>query len=98
MVALQRFASSVGATAVTWSKRLVMATILPGRGRGVGAGCEHRAVPTRRRRTDPARGAAAVRDWAADPAGADRETVGTAVRFTLEELAARAPGSSVEVR
>jgi hypothetical protein len=55
-------------------------------------------VPTRRRRTDPEQGAAAVRGWVADPAAADRTTVGTAVRFTLEELAARAPGSSVEVR
>ena len=55
-------------------------------------------MPTRRRRTDPDQGAAAVRGWAADPAAADRQTVGTAVRFTLEELAVRAPGSSVEVR
>ena len=29
---------------------------------------------------------------------ADRTTVATAVRYTLEELAARAPGRSVEVR
>jgi len=33
----------------------------------------------------------------ADPA-VDRPTVATAVRYTLEELAARAPGNAVEVR
>lgn len=51
-----------------------------------------------RRRTDPAAGAAAVRAWRADPSGAPRATVGTAVRWTLELLGERAPGSSVEVR
>ena len=51
-----------------------------------------------RRRTDPAIGRAALARWLADPRGAPREDVRTAVRFTLEELAARAPGSTVEIR
>ena len=51
-----------------------------------------------RRRTDPVVGRAALERWAADTGGADRADVRTAVRFTLEELAARAPGASVEVR
>lgn len=51
-----------------------------------------------RRRTDPDAGRAAVGVWQADPAGAPREVLATAVRFTLEELAARAPGKSTEVR
>ncbi len=36
--------------------------------------------------------------WYADPPRADRQTRATAVRFTLEELAARHPGSTCEVR
>lgn len=51
-----------------------------------------------RRRTDPAEGRAALVVWRAAP---DEVPVGarrTAVRFTLEELADVAPGSSVEVR
>jgi len=59
--------------------------------------CEHRDVPTRRR-TDPAAGRAALDAWRADEAGASRVTVATAVRYTLEELAERSPGHSVEVR
>ena len=51
-----------------------------------------------RRRIDPLQGAAAVRTWAADPAGASRTTTATAVRFTLEELTACAPGHAVELR
>ena len=56
-----------------------------------------------RRRIDPAAGAQAVRRWAAasETAGGaapDRRTLATAVRFTLEELAACAPGRAVEVR
>ena len=51
-----------------------------------------------RRRTDPEAGRAAVAAWRADRAATDRQTRGTAVRFTLEELAARAPGHTVEVR
>jgi hypothetical protein len=54
-------------------------------------------VPTRRR-TDPRAGAAALARWREQGAGADRPTRASAVRFTLEELAARAPGHSVEVR
>lgn len=49
-----------------------------------------------RRRTDPAAGRAAVAAWLAGDA--DRRTTTTAVRFTLEELAAVAPGNAVEVR
>jgi hypothetical protein len=55
-------------------------------------------VPTNRRRTAPVDGRAALATWRADPAAADRATTGTAVRFTLEELAERAPGGTVEVR
>jgi hypothetical protein len=52
------------------------------------------AVPPRRI-TDP-EGLAAVRDALLD--GAERRTVATAVRWTLQVLAERAPGNSVEVR
>ncbi len=51
-----------------------------------------------RRRTDPAVGRVALAAWRADPEGVDRATLATAVRFTLEELGALAPGRSVEVR
>ena len=51
-----------------------------------------------RRRTDPADGRAALAVWRADPEGAPRAAVRTAVRFTLEELADVAPGHAVEVR
>lgn len=51
-----------------------------------------------RRRTDPGAGRAALAAWSADPDGVDRAVRATAVRFTLEELGARAPGRSVEVR
>lgn len=51
-----------------------------------------------RRRTDPVAGRAALAAWHADPEGTDRATRATAVRHTLDELAARAPGNSVEVR
>ena len=51
-----------------------------------------------RRRTDPTAGATALGDWLADQDPVDRPTLATAVRFTLEELEARAPGRSVEVR
>lgn len=60
------------------------------------------------RRIDPAAGAAAVRRWREAQAGSagerfsgqgvDRKVVATAVRYSLEELAARHPGHSVEVR
>ncbi|GGO95729.1 sterol carrier family protein [Actinomyces gaoshouyii] len=62
-----------------------------------------------RRRIDPSDGASAVRAWAVAGAGAregaqarsaavDRRVLATAVRYMLEELAACAPGRSVEVR
>jgi hypothetical protein len=51
-----------------------------------------------RRRTDPEAGLAAVRTWTAQPGAASRDTVKVAVRFTLEELAERAPGHTTEVR
>ncbi len=51
-----------------------------------------------RRRVPADAGLAAVREWARAGEPADRHTVATAVRFTLEELGERAPGRSVEVR
>ena len=36
--------------------------------------------------------------WLADPEGLARPVLATAVRFTLEELAARVPGPTTEVR
>ncbi|MBK8755826.1 MAG: hypothetical protein IPM08_01560 [Actinomycetales bacterium] len=52
-----------------------------------------------RRRTSPTAGLAALQVCrVAGFAQAPREAVATAVRFTLEELATRAPGRSVEVR
>lgn len=48
------------------------------------------------RKIDSETGAAAVSAWRAGRA--DAAQVRTAVRFTLAELAARAPGRSVEVR
>ncbi|WP_029088347.1 sterol carrier family protein [Brevibacterium album] len=57
---------------------------------------------SRKRRTDPAAGIHALQVWctAVQNAGApvDRRTLATAVRFTLEELAVRHEGGSVEVR
>ena len=50
------------------------------------------------RRTDPAVGRQALERWLGDPEGASRDDVRTAVRFTLEELAARVPGATVEIR
>jgi hypothetical protein len=54
-------------------------------------------VPSRRR-TDPDAGSAALRAWAADPDTVTRPTLATAVRWSLEELAERAPGHATEVR
>jgi hypothetical protein len=51
-----------------------------------------------RRRIAPDEGLSAVRAWLADPAELARPALATAVRFTLEELAARAPGPTTEVR
>ena len=53
---------------------------------------------TSRRRVPPAEGQQALAVWRVDPSAAPRETVAMAVRFTLEELAARAPGRTLEVR
>lgn len=50
-----------------------------------------------RRRIPADRGEAALRAWASDDS-VDRATLATAVRYTIEELAERAPGRSVEVR
>jgi hypothetical protein len=51
-----------------------------------------------RRRIPVADGRAAVRAWAEHGDSVDRSTLATAVRYALEELAARHPGRSVEVR
>ena len=51
-----------------------------------------------RRRIPIAQGLKALRVWRADPSAASPATVASAVRFTLEELAARAPGRTLEVR
>lgn len=51
-----------------------------------------------RRRTPVADGLAALDACRAAAWSADRATTGTAVRFTLEELATVAPGRTVEVR
>jgi Bacterial SCP ortholog len=51
-----------------------------------------------RRRIPIAQGLQALRVWRADPSAAPPATVATAVRFTLEELASRAPGRTLEVR
>lgn len=52
-----------------------------------------------RRRTDPAAGEQALATWRVAQAGAvPRAVLATAVRYTMEELAATAPGRSVEVR
>jgi hypothetical protein len=51
-----------------------------------------------RRRIPHQQGLEAVEVWRADPAAASRTTVAAAVRYTLEELAARAPGRTLEVR
>ena len=53
---------------------------------------------TPRRRTDPDAGRGALQAWAADPDGVPRSTLATAVRWSLEELAERAPGHATEVR
>ncbi|MGG5170701.1 sterol carrier family protein [Pseudarthrobacter sp. J1738] len=54
-----------------------------------------------RRRVDQEQGKAALVEWrTAAEASADvgRSVTATAVRYTLEEVTARAPGNSVEVR
>ncbi len=52
-----------------------------------------------RRRVDVAAGEEALGAWlAGPPEELPRQVLATAVRYTAEELAARAPGRSVEVR
>jgi hypothetical protein len=51
-----------------------------------------------RARIDDVAGNAAVREWAADRDGASRATRALAVRYTLQLLAERAEGNTVEVR
>ncbi|HKS01269.1 MAG TPA: sterol carrier family protein [Arthrobacter sp.] len=66
-------------------------------------------MATARRRIEPADGRAALNEWAAgavppsdaaQPAApaVPRSVIATAVRYSLEEVTARAPGNSVEVR
>jgi hypothetical protein len=54
-------------------------------------------VPARRR-VPIQDGRDAVRSWAATPDGVPRAVLATAVRYCLEELAARYPGHTLEVR
>jgi hypothetical protein len=54
-------------------------------------------VPARRR-VPIQDGRDAVRSWAAAPDGVPRAVLATAVRYCLEELAARYPGHTLEVR
>ena len=52
-----------------------------------------------RRRIDLEEGSAALATWqAAAPQPPSRTVIATAVRYSLEEVTARAPGNSVEVR
>lgn len=53
---------------------------------------------TPRRRIPDVEGRSAVASWQAAGGHIDRDVIATAVRWSLEELAARAPGQSVEVR
>lgn len=51
-----------------------------------------------RRRVNDAEGRVALAHWAQDPSACERHTMKIAVRWSLEELAERLPGRSVEVR
>lgn len=51
-----------------------------------------------RRRIPDIEGRSAVASWQVAGGRIDRDVIATAVRWGLEELAARAPGQSVEVR
>jgi len=55
------------------------------------------AMPPRRRIPHD-EGLQALEVWRVDPSGAPEATVAMAVRYALEELAARAPGRTLEVR
>lgn len=63
---------------------------------------QDRSVPPRRR-VDPDTGRAALTAWqvatdAVTPSALPRETLAAAVRWSLEEFAARLPGHSTEIR
>lgn len=51
-----------------------------------------------RRKINPADGTLALARWRKEPEAASRSTKAAAVRYSLEELATRAEGNSVEVR
>lgn len=51
-----------------------------------------------RRRIPQTEGRSAIASWQAAGGHTHRDIIATAVRWSLEELAARAPGRSVEVR
>ncbi|WP_419817710.1 sterol carrier family protein [Glaciibacter flavus] len=51
-----------------------------------------------RARIGDAEGAAAVRAWRADPDAASRDIRALAVRYSLQALADKVPGNTVEVR
>ena len=51
-----------------------------------------------KRRIDPAEGHSALLTWYRDPQSATRQTLFTAVRYTLEEIAELHPGRAVELR
>ncbi|MGC4174813.1 sterol carrier family protein [Demequina sp.] len=53
---------------------------------------------TARRRIPDVEGRSALASWQAADGHIDRDVIATAVRWSLEELNARAPGQSVEVR
>jgi hypothetical protein len=59
---------------------------------------DNEPVVVRKRKIDEAVGRVALREWAGDPTGVPRPVLANAVRFTLEELAERAPGPTTEVR
>ena len=51
-----------------------------------------------KRRIDPAEGHSALLTWYRAPESATRQTLFTAVRYTLEEIAELHPGRAVELR
>jgi hypothetical protein len=53
---------------------------------------------TARRRIPDIEGRSAIASWLSADGHIDRDIIATAVRWALEELAARAPGQAVEVR
>jgi hypothetical protein len=65
--------------------------------RATSPSCDDLRMPPRRR-VPLAAGADAVRQWSESGAATPRPVVALAVRYSLEQLAAVAPGRSVEVR